>query len=242
MPAILLLPGNMCDDRLWQGADGALLRALEAPGWPVRRPALDARSINAMAEAVLGDHPGPILPIGFSMGGIVALEVARLAPTRLAGLALIGTNMAADLPERAEARPRQQAAVRAGKLDEIVMGELKPNYLAASNRGNRPLLQLIRDMALKLGPDVFVRQSEALRTRFDLSGVLPGLRVPTFIACGAEDRLCPPEWHRRMAKAASDAELHVIPGAGHMLPLEQAEELGTRLSTWLKRIRGFVDD
>jgi len=242
VPSVVLLPGNMCDGRLWEGNGGVLLRVLEAAGWPVRRPALDAGSITAMAEAVLEEFPGPILPIGFSMGGIVALELARLAPTRLIGLGLLGTNMAADLPERAAVRPRQQAAVRAGKLEEIVVGELKPNYLGAANRNNQSLLQLLRDMALKLGPQVFVRQSEALRLRLDLSDVLPRLAVPVFIACGAEDRLCPPEWHRNMAAAASNAELHVIPGSGHMLPLEQPDELAARLSPWLKHIEGRMND
>lgn len=238
MPSVLLLPGNMCDERLWEGEGGVLLSAIEAPGWPVHCPRLDARSIPAMAEAVLGEYSGQILPIGLSLGGIVALELARIAPARLIALGLLSTNAAADLPERAAARPRQQAAVRAGRLEEIVIRELKPNYLAASNRRNQPLLQLLSDMALALGPDVFVRQSEALRTRPDLSAVLPRLRVPAFIACGAEDRLCPPEWHQTMAAAAEDAELHVLAGAGHMLPLEQPAQLAARLSPWLKRIEG----
>jgi pimeloyl-ACP methyl ester carboxylesterase len=234
-PTLLLLAGNMCDARLWDGMRPALA------GWPVATPALvDDDSIAGMAGRCLDRHAGQLIPIGFSMGGIVALAIAALAPERIAALGLIDTNPSADLPERAAVRPRQQEEVRAGGLERVVVEELKPNYLALANRGNRPMLGLLRDMALGLGPEVFRRQSEALRTRPDQSASVAALDRPIFLACGAEDRLCPPLWHERMAAAARDAELHVVPGAGHMLPLEQPEALSSALAAWLARIEREV--
>jgi pimeloyl-ACP methyl ester carboxylesterase len=152
------------------------------------------------------------------------------------GLGLLDTNSRADLPERAAVRPRQQAEVRAGALEQIVTDELKPHYLAEANRGDPRLLALIKQMALDLGPEVFVQQSEALRTRADHSDVPAGLDVPLFLACGEEDKLCPPAWHEQMAAQAHASELHVIPGAGHMLPLERPDALGPLLANWLNRI------
>ena len=229
-PTVLLLAGNMCDARLWDQVRPAFA------GWTVATPLLDADTIAGMAERVLAAYPGSLVPIGFSMGGIAALEMARQAPDRIAALGLLDINPSADLPERAAVRPRQQADVRAGALERVVVGELKPHYLAPANRGNVALLDLLRDMALALGPDVFVRQSEALRTRDDLRGVLPGFDRPVFIACGEEDRLCPPAWHQAMAEAAPRAELHIIPRAGHMLPLEQPDLLAASLTPWLAAI------
>jgi pimeloyl-ACP methyl ester carboxylesterase len=221
----------MCDARLWDGVRGALA------GWEIATPALvDDDSIAAMAERCLAGHDGMLIPIGFSMGGIAALAIADQAPGRVAALGLIDTNAAADLPERAAVRPRQQAEVRAGGLERIVVDELKPNYLGAANRHNRPMLDLLRDMALGLGGEVFRRQSEALRTRPDQRHVVAAFRGPIFLACGAVDRLCPPLWHARMAAAAAQAELHVVPDAGHMLPLEQPEALSAALAGWLARI------
>lgn len=234
---VILLPGNMCDARLWEGGDGVLLRGLHTLGHPVLRPILDADSIEQMAAGVLEMVDGAILPIGFSMGGIVALEIARQAGARVVAMGLLDTNAAADLPERAAHRPRQQSAVRAGRLEQVVIEELKPNYLAAENRGDMRLLSLLRDMALALGPDVFVRQSEALRTRADLTGVLPRFAKPIFLACGVEDRLCPPEWHARWASLAPAAQLCVVAGAGHMLPLEQPVRLAEALIPWLAQIK-----
>ena len=225
----VLLAGNMCDARLWTAEVRAAL-----PGAVDADLARDD-TIEVMARRALDAAEGAVLPVGFSMGGIVALAMARLAPKRIAGLVLLDTNPGADLPERATVRPRQQADVRAGALERVVVEELKPNYLATANRGNVAFLALLRDMALALGPDVFVRQSEALRTRPDQRDVLPALAVPVLLACGAEDALCPPEWHRAMAATTCDATLEVIEGAGHMLPLEQPQRLAALIRRWRTR-------
>lgn len=225
-PTPILIAGNMCDARLWTaGVRGALPGAVDAD------TTRDA-TIAAMAAGALAAVEGAVLPVGFSMGAIVALEMARQAPERIAGLVLLDANPGADLPERAAVRPRQQDEVRAGGLERVVIGELKPRYLACANRRDRALLSLLRAMALDLGPDVFVAQSEALRTRADLRGVLPALDVAVLIACGAEDALCPPAWHEAMAAQARRATLHVVPDAGHMLPLEQPGLLADIIGDW----------
>lgn len=226
----VLLPGNMCDARLWPAAVWAVL-----PG------AIDADTtqddtIMGMAERALAQSDGPLLLVGFSMGAIVALAMAQLAPERIAGAALIELNAGADLPERAAHRPVQQAEVRAGGLERVLVEELKPNYLAVSNRGNTPLLSLLRDMGLALGPDVFVRQSEALRNRPDLVLALAVLPAPIALLCGSEDALCPPAWHERWRRTAPAATLTVANDCGHMLPLEAPDVLAGALITLRERI------
>jgi pimeloyl-ACP methyl ester carboxylesterase len=98
----------MCDASLWDG-----IRAdLRAAGWiSVDVDLTVDSSIHAMAARALSNMEGPVVPIGFSMGGIVAIEMARQVPERIAGIALLDTNPGADLPERAAARPRQQDRV-----------------------------------------------------------------------------------------------------------------------------------
>lgn len=225
----VLIAGNMCDSRLWTDAVRAAL-----PGAVDANTMMDA-TIEDMAVRALNASDGPLLPVGFSMGGIIALAMARLAPERIAAMILLDTNPAADLPERAAMRPLQQAAVRGGDLERIVVEELKPNYLSASNRYDAALLALLRDMALSLGEDVFIAQSEALRIRPDQRGVLATLDVPVLIACGAEDRLCPPEWHREMALSAQRPTFHIVDDAGHMLPLEQPARLADMILDWREK-------
>lgn len=225
-PQLLLLPGNMCDARLWSG--WRLPDALHAD---LSRD----DSIEDMASRTLAQHQGSFIAIGFSMGGIVALEMARQAPDRIKGMVLSDTNAGADLPERAAARPVQQTRVLAGELASIVADELKPAYLAAQNRGNEALKKLLFEMAMDLGEDVFILQSEALRTRADLGPVLDNFAGPVLFLSGAEDTLCPPAWHREMAARCRDAELMVIDGAGHLLPLEQPVQFKAALDGWLNR-------
>jgi pimeloyl-ACP methyl ester carboxylesterase len=225
-PTLLMLPGNMCDARLWDGVSDLATEFVNLS---------QDDSIENMAARALADHHGVLILIGFSMGGIVALDMARQAPQRIMGLVLSDTNAGADLPERAAARPLQQARVRAGKLAQIVTDELKPAYLAVQNRNNQSLKSLLFEMAMALGDDVFVLQSEALRTRNDLGPVLDCFAGPILFLCGAEDALCPPEWHQVMASRSRDAELQIIEGAGHLLPLEQPEAFRAAVIDWLNR-------
>ena len=189
-----------------------------------------------MAKRALSVCDGLIVPIGFSMGGIVALEMARQDPHRIAALGLIDTTSRPDT--RSAERLRQQNDIRHGLLAQVVTQELKPNYLAPCHAQNLALLSLLTDMAIQLGPEIFIAQSEALRTRADLTPVLSRLIVPVFMACGAHDTLCPPALHRGMAALMSDVQLHVIEDAGHILPLEQPEKLSELLADFLSSIRG----
>lgn len=222
----VLLPGNMCDPRLWTGEVRTAL-----PG------AVDADltrddTITAMAARTLASTEGRLLPVGFSMGAIVAVEMWCQAPERIAGLVLTGYNATADLPERAALRPFQQAEVRGGGLERVLVEELKPKYLAVGRRGDAVLLGLLRDMGMSLGSGIFVAQSEALRLRADRVQALSGITVPVLYGCGAEDKLCPPAWHRRWAALTPDAHFVEFADAGHMLPLEATEKFTATLSNW----------
>jgi pimeloyl-ACP methyl ester carboxylesterase len=217
----------MCDARLWTAEVRAVLSG-----------AADADlkhndSIAAMAERALAATTGQLLPVGFSMGAIVAVEMAVQAPERIVGLVLAGYNATADLPERSSHRPVQQAEVLAGGLERVLVEELKPNYLAAQNRDDSVLLDLLRDMGMDLGADVFVRQSEALRLREDRRAAIAALNVPVLYLCGSEDTLCPPEWHQDWADMTPKAQFKQIAGAGHMLPLEAPSAFATTLKQWL---------
>ncbi|SIN65263.1 Pimeloyl-ACP methyl ester carboxylesterase [Parasphingorhabdus marina DSM 22363] len=231
-PAIVLIPGNMCDATLWD----AVRADLRADRWKlVDADVTSDDSIAAMARRMADEIPSPVVLIGFSMGGIIALEFARLFPDRLAGLVLLDTNPGADLPDRAAARPGQQERVRHGALASIVRDELKPSYLASVNRENGPMKDHLLSMALALGEDAFISQSEALRTRNDNWGILQDIQIPSLVGCGEEDALCPPEWHRKIAQALPNVQLHIVPDSGHMLPLEQPAVFRRILMDYLKQ-------
>jgi len=231
-PTPVLLPGNMCDARLWTADVRNVLTGA------VDGDLTQDDSIAEMATRVLLATDGDLLPVGFSMGAIVAVEMAVQAPERIAGLVLTGYNATADLTERAAHRPVQQVEVRAGGLERVLVEELKPNYLAAKNRSDKALLDLLRDMGLGLGTDVFIRQSEALRLRKDRRADIAALKVPVLYLCGKDDTLCPPAWHQQWAAQTPRAHFEEVTGAGHMLPLEAPDKFVKIIEQWLINCEG----
>jgi pimeloyl-ACP methyl ester carboxylesterase len=220
----------MCDARLFAPQIAVLSgsRAIHLA------PVSGHDSMEDLAAAVLLHAPPRFDLAGLSMGGIVAMEMIARAPARIASLALLDTNPRAEAPELAAGRQPQMDRVRAGGLREVIRDEMTPNYLA-SGPGSEAVLQLCMEMALALGPEVFIRQSAALRDRPDQQETLKSVRVPTLILCGADDRLCPIQRHWLMHRLIPNSTLTVIDGAGHLPTLEQPEPTTAALCRWLRQ-------
>ncbi len=228
MTPLVLIPGFMCDGRLFGPQIGRLQgeRAV-FPLVPMQS------SIPEMATAILDVIPGRFCVAGLSMGGIVAMEILRQAPDRVERLALMDTTPLADAPENHSVRTRQIADVWDGKLDAVMREELKPAYLVDSPQ-KPALLELCTDMARALGPEVFEAQAIALRDRRDATDVLASAPEHTLILHGTEDHLCPPERHQLMHALAPQSTLVAIDGAGHLPTLEQPQTTLTALKDWLE--------
>lgn len=110
--------------------------------------------------------------------------------------------------------------------------DMKPNYLAPGPN-KAAVLDLCMDMALDLGPEVFARQSRALRDRQDQQATLAAFKGPALVLMGAEDRLCPLDRHQLMHDLMPQSRLHIIPGAAHLPPLEQPAATLRALRDWL---------
>ncbi len=229
MPAesILLLPGMMCDARLWQPQ----LAILDLPVLHADTTGTD--NFADMAAQVLAEAPSSFAMAGLSMGGILAFEIWRQAPERVTHLALLDTNPHAESPDRRSMRLQQIETAMAGGLRELAIESLKPLYLARSHRDDEELLGLILDMALDLGPEVFRTQSLALRDRVDSVPTLHTIDCPTAVICGNEDALCPVGYHELMAAEIPQASLSVIDDCGHLATLEQPEAVNVELQRLL---------
>lgn len=229
MTPLVLLPGMMCDARLFAPQVAALGagRAIHLA------PITGHPSIGALAAEVLANAPPRFALAGLSMGAVVAMEVAGRAPDRVERLALLDANPLDEPPESRARRDRQIARVEAGALREVIRDEMKPHYLADGPH-NAAILELCLAMALHLGPEVFVRQSLALRDRHDRRGILCAIRMPTLLLCGRKDRLCPVERHEAMRDLIPQARLEIIERAGHLPVLERPAETTAALGRWLE--------
>jgi pimeloyl-ACP methyl ester carboxylesterase len=192
-------------------------------------------SIERLAQDLLAEAPPRFALVGLSMGGIVALEVYRQARERITHLALLDTTPNADRPDRSELRLEQIAAVERGELPMLLQSSLKPQYLAMRNRELKSLLQSILQMGLDLGPDVFRRQSLALRSRRCSRDLLASIDCPTLVLCGREDQLCPMDVHLEMAAMIPRADLTVLSETGHLSTMEAPEAVTNALQQLLRR-------
>lgn len=227
---IVLVPGLASDARVFAPQIVAL-----SPGRAVHvAHVTEDTTIEDMANSVLADAPPRFAVAGHSMGGIVALEVARRAPDRVTRLALLASDCLSDPPGVAAAREDWIVAARAGRLGEAMRKALPVDSLAPSaQRGE--LLSALAAMACDLGPDVFVRQTRALQRRGDQQKTLRALRVPALILGGRHDRLCPPRRQEFMAAMAWPSRLVIVEDAGHVPMLESPEAVTAAMVDWLDR-------
>jgi len=195
-------------------------------------PLTGASSVGALAASVLEAAPAKFALAGLSMGGIVAMEVLARAPDRVTRLALMDTNCLPETPQVAAAREPHIVGVQAGRLAEVMREEMKPRYLAPGPR-RLDVLNIVLEMAMDLGPQVFVAQSRALQRRHDQQSTLRRARLPTLVLCGEHDALCPVQRHEFMAEIIPDSSLAVIPEAGHLPTLEQPDATTDALRHWL---------
>ena len=192
-------------------------------------------SIIAMAEAALALADGPLVPVGISMGGYIAMEMARLAPERLAGIALLNTQHRADPPER---RKQREATIDMAQSDRFrgVTRHLLKSFLSPAAMEDETLVARVIAMAEEVGRENFVLQQRAILGRRDQSDTLGALTVPALVLGGGLDTLTPPQASRDMAELIPDAELVIMEEIGHLSTIEAPDEVTDILNAYLARL------
>ena len=231
MTPLVLLPGMMCDERLFAPQISELSKQREVHFAQIS----GHETITELATDVLNNAPPVFALAGLSMGGIVAMEVLSQAADRVERLALLDTNPLAELSDVAKRRGPQIDAVKNGQFKEMIRDEMKPNYLFDGVK-KPETLKLCMDMALDIGPDSFIRQSIALRDRVDQKNTLRKYKRPALVLCGRHDVLCPLERHELMHTLLENSKLEIIEDAGHLPTLEQPKITTIALASWLEDI------
>lgn len=226
--AILFIPGYMLDETLWDD----VIKPLGKFGPVVHVDLRHDATIEAFATRALADAPPRLILVGFSMGGYVAREIARLAPERVQALVLIATSTRADSPALRKSRGAVGKAA-----PSVAFSGLSRTAIATSlhpkRRDNAALIERVRAMSVGLGGEVFRRQS-MLERMGDL-GRLDEIRCPTLIVAAGHDHLRSRAESEEMHAAIPHSELVVIEDSGHMLPIEAPDALLDVLVPWLEK-------
>ena len=228
MTPVVMIPGMMCDERIFAHQIEELSTDTDIYIADISKYS----SIQELASDVLENSPPKFFLVGHSMGGIVAMEMCSQEPDRIEKLVIMDSNPKPELEETKLKREPQIRDVISGNLAQVMKEEMKPNYLADSYK-QKDILNTCMEMALTLGPEVFVRQSRALQDRDDQQSTLKDLNIPVLIMCGAEDKLCSLEKHELMHNIINDSKLEVVMDAGHMPTLEQPQKTTEVIKSWL---------
>jgi pimeloyl-ACP methyl ester carboxylesterase len=161
------------------------------------------------------------------MGAAIALQLALEQPVRICGLVLLGAS--ATLP----VSPRLlEAAAQVESFPKAV--ELIVRWSFSSQSPEKLTTQVAAHLG-KTRPLTLQRDLQAC-TSFDISQRLEEIDVPTLVIYGSEDKMTPPEQASFLAEHIPGARLARVPGAGHMLMLEQPETIARLIQAFLAEL------
>ncbi|HET6707435.1 alpha/beta hydrolase [Amycolatopsis sp.] len=202
-----------------------------------REPSLEdaARDVVTLLDRLDLDR---VVLGGCSMGGYLAMAVLRLAPERVGGLVLIDTKATPDTAEAAQTRLDVAARVESEGTKTWLAEANLPNLLAASTREQRPeLVETVREIIESQPPAGIRWTALALRTRPGSLDLLRDAEIPALVIVGEEDPITPVAAASEMVEVMAGATLVVLPGAGHLTPLEDPAGVVEAILSWYPATR-----
>ena len=226
---LILVPGLLCDSLLWAPQIGALSDIAEC--W-VANP-IHSDNMKGIAAELLNRSPFEEFALaGLSMGGYVALEILRQAPSRVLKLALLDTSARADTLEQTDRRRALIDLARRGKFPEVIE-VLLPVLVNLARSTDPKVVGIIRTMARNVGEEAFYRQEAAIIGRMDSRAHIGAIHCAALLICGRQDALTPPELHQEIANGIKGAILSIIEDCGHLSTIEQPAKVNAALRAWL---------
>ncbi len=202
----------------------------------------DAPPDLAVVATQLVDHvieplgSASIIVAGVSLGGYVAMAVARQRPDLLAGLILIDTKATADATPAREGRllMAEQAEREPSAVGELLIQQLLPKLLGVDTQRYRPeVVAMVRSWLSQAPPASVAWYQRAMAQRVDSLDVLRSLQVPALVVYGDQDELSPPLEQDHMVEALPNVRRMIIQGSGHLTPLENPAELARGIATFV---------
>lgn len=171
---------------------------------------------------------------GTSMGGYVTMAMLRRHPDRVAGVVLVDTTAAADAEPARQNRERIARAVLEDGSVEVVLSDVFPRLLGDTTEQSRPeVVERVRGWVAAAAPESVAFGQRAMAARPDSFETLRAAGVPGLVIVGEEDRIASVDAAQAMAEALPGGQLAVLPGSGHLSPVETPEAFAFAVSGWL---------
>jgi 3-oxoadipate enol-lactonase len=246
--AIVLWPSFLTDGGMWDGqirqlADVGRVLVFDGPGHGKSETpppfSLDDNA-RALLDALDALSAKRFVLAGLSWGGMIGMRLARIASERTAALALLDTSAAPEkMGNRVQYRAMLSTFRRVGLPSWLAERRVLPLFFCEDTLRSRPeVAKRFWNDAVGFSREGVYKAGKAIFQRADFRSELAGVRAPTLVACGAEDRATPPERSREIASALAGAELVWIEGAGHLSAVEQPEKVNGALVPFVKQHLG----
>ncbi|MFF3895390.1 alpha/beta fold hydrolase [Streptomyces sp. NPDC001812] len=184
-------------------------------------PAYPAGSVGELTARLLATLEGLGVQrfgyAGCAFGGAIGLELALRHPERVASLALIAASPRFGTAD--EFRQRG-VVVRTNGLDPIARTSPDRWFTSGFAAAQPAITEWAVQMVRTTDPGCYIAACEALAS-FDVRAELGRLGVPTLVLVGSDDQVTGPAEARTLVAGVPDARLAVVPGASHLVPVEQ---------------------
>lgn len=224
---VYCLPGTMCNELLWQELSSSL-----PPHIAIKHVAIpNLNSVQEMVAGILAQlPPTPVNLLGFSLGGYLLSEIARVEPSRIKSAMLL-SNSATELP-KSEKRQRIQAlewVLKAGYRG-IPMKKAKA-MMSPDNAQNEHLVEKIVAMDQAQGEVAFVAQLQATIERRNNVAAIAHSHRPWQVLAGLADQFVTADALKQLAQL-ENVSVNVVAQSGHMLPLEQPKWVANKMAAF----------
>lgn len=225
IPAPVFVHGSGGDRRVWSAQSTRFDRAatIDLPGHPVGAPFDDAAALADLLGDALERAGGRWVPIGHSLGGALALMVARRRPELVDGVVVIASGARLPVPDRVFAHLASDPRAERRRLLD---GFLTPD--SAARAWIRATLDDCPDASL-------LADYRACRS-VDLRPDLAAIDHPVLVICTRDDPFIPPRYARELVDGLPRAELALIAGARHMPMVDAPRQVNRLIGAFLARI------
>lgn len=173
---------------------------------------------------------------GFSMGGYIGWQFVRRHRPRLAALAVVDSRAGEDTAAARENRLKMAGHVAEWGARHVAGAMLPKLFAPASLETPHPAVKATGDVIAAANPAAIAAAQRGMAARPDETSLLPTLDLPVAAIVGEHDTLTPPSEAEAIAAAAPDATATLVPGAGHMAPVENPAAVSDALKALLARL------
>ena len=165
----------------------------------------------------------------------MTLAFWRRHPDRCAGLVLASTRAGPD--SEAGRAGRYQMAIAVAQRGVAAVSDAMMTRLVGPH-ATPALVARLRDIMGRQPRDGVIAALKAMAARAGSAPQLPGINVPTLAITGAVDVLIDPAESRALAAAIPGARLAIVPGAGHLVNLEDPGAFNAAVGDLLEVVDG----